>query len=406
MFEFLKKKITGFTDRLKERLEGAKKGGAEKAEPQEVKAADIENVAAETTAGETEKNLAETGAGTADSEAESFAGRAGEGKGETEAGGESAAEPEPLKQIAREKKTVAEEEKRALKAKTGFAEKLKGLVTGKIKISENDTREFFDSLELSLLESDVEQETASAIVAQLKKQLVGKEVSARENAGEFLKGEIRKALAEVMHTGKINLLARKEKPLKILFLGPNGAGKTTTIAKIADYFLRNGESVVLAAGDTFRAASIEQLETHGKRLGVKVVKHNYGSDPAAVAFDAVKAAEAKKIDAVLIDTAGRQETNKNLLEELKKIVRVVKPDIKIYVGEAYTGQALLQQALEFNEAIGIDAFVLTKIDADAKGGTAISLLYTLKKPILFVGTGQKYSDLKEFEPGFIIERIV
>ncbi|HZX33844.1 MAG TPA: signal recognition particle-docking protein FtsY, partial [archaeon] len=117
-------------------------------------------------------------------------------------------------------------------------------------------------------------------------------------------------------------------------------------------------------------------------------------------------AEAKKIDAVLIDTAGRQETNKNLLEELKKIVRVVKPDIKIYVGEAYTGQALLQQAREFNEAIGIDAFVLTKIDADAKGGTAISLLYTLKKPILFVGTGQKYSDLKEFEPGFIIERIV
>ena len=198
----------------------------------------------------------------------------------------------------------------------------------------------------------------------------------------------------------------KQKPLKILFLGPNGAGKTTSIAKIAKYFLDNKKSVIVAAGDTFRAASIEQLEEHAKNIGVKVIKHQYGADPAAVGFDAVKAAEAKKIDVVLIDTAGRQDTNKNLLEELKKIDRVVKPDLKLYVGEAYTGQALLQQASEFNDAIGLDGFVLTKIDTDTKGGTAISLLYKLKKPILFVGTGQRYEDLLEFKPEFIIDRIL
>ena len=168
----------------------------------------------------------------------------------------------------------------------------------------------------------------------------------------------------------------------------------------------NKKSVIVAAGDTFRAASIEQLEEHAKNIGVKVIKHQYGADPAAVGFDAVKAAEAKKIDVVLIDTAGRQDTNKNLLEELKKIDRVVKPDLKLYVGEAYTGQALLQQASEFNDAIWLDGFVLTKIDTDTKGGTAISLLYKLKKPILFVGTGQRYEDLLEFKPEFIIDRIL
>ncbi len=305
-----------------------------------------------------------------------------------------------------EAKPKEAEEKRELKAKTGFAEKLKGKLSGKITISEKDTKEFFGEFELSLLESDVEQETAGAIVAELKKELVGKEISSKENVTEFLKKHIAKALETIMTTETIDVLRMKEKPLKILFVGPNGAGKTTTIAKIANYFTSNGKSVILAASDTFRAASIEQLETHANRLNVKMVKHNYGSDPAAVAFDAVKAAEAKKIDVVLIDTAGRQDTNKNLIEEMKKIERVIKPHLKLYVGEAYTGQALLQQATEFNNAIGIDGFVLTKIDADAKGGTAISLLYKLKKPIVFVGTGQEYKDIQEFRPGFIIKRIL
>ncbi len=256
------------------------------------------------------------------------------------------------------------------------------------------------------MEADVEQETAQAIVEQLKKQLVGKEIEANKNITEVLKEEIKKAIAKIMETKTIDLIQIKQKPIKIMFIGPNGAGKTTSIAKIANMLKEKGKTSIIAASDTFRAASIEQLEEHAKNIGVKVVKQKYGADPAAVAYDAIKAAEAKQIDAVLIDTAGRQETNKNLIEELKKIERVAKPDLKIYIGEAYTGQAIINQAKEFDKAIGIDGFILTKIDTDAKGGTAISLIYNLKKPIIYVGTGQKYQDIEEFKPEFIIDRIL
>lgn len=335
------------------------------------------------------------------------------------------AKTEPKKEIGTKKKTKEQptpkpeqtdeapkilqpkdDDKRELRADAGIFRKLAGFVSGKIKITEKDTRDFFDELELSLLESDVEQQTALAIVKQLQIQLVGREISAREDLSEFLNGEIKRALEAIMTTPKVDLENIQSSPLKILFIGPNGAGKTTSIAKLANYFLKKKKSVILAAGDTFRAAAIAQLEAHANRLGVKIVKQNYGADPAAVAFDAVKAAQAGKIDVVLIDTAGRQETNRNLVEEMKKIERVVKPDLKIYVGEAYTGQALLAQASEFDKAIGLDGFILTKIDTDAKGGTAISLLYTLKKPILFVGMGQGYDDLLEFTPKFIIDRII
>ncbi len=320
---------------------------------------------------------------------------------EFEIGGEQKAAIEKATQIR-------EDERRELKAKVGLVSKIFGLVGGKIKITEKETQEFFEEFELSLLEADVQQDAAEAIVAELKSRLVGKEISSREDVTEFLKREVKGSLAKVMETTPINplTLTEEHKPLKIMFFGPNGAGKTTSIAKIANYFMKKRKSVILAAGDTFRAASIEQLESHANALGVKVVKHKYGSDPAAVAFDAVKAAEAKGIDVVLIDTAGRQETNKNLIEELRKIERVIKPDLKLYVGEAFTGQALLQQATEFDRAIGLSGFVLTKIDNDAKGGTAISLLYSLKKPIVFVGTGQRYDDLLEFRPEFIIDRII
>ncbi|VVB99383.1 Signal recognition particle receptor FtsY [uncultured archaeon] len=322
---------------------------------------------------------------------------------------------EPEFEIAGERKAAIEkvkeirdEEKRELKAKVGLTQKVFGFLGGKIRIGEKDTQEFFEEFELSLLEADVQQDAAEAIANELKSRIVGREISSREDVTEFLKREVKASLEKVMKTEAIDILGltAKHKPLKIMFLGPNGAGKTTSIAKIADYFMKAGKRVILAAGDTFRAASIEQLEIHANALGVKVVKHKYGADPAAVAFDAVKAAEAKGIDVVLIDTAGRQETNRNLIEELKKIVRVAKPDLKLYVGEAYTGQALLEQATEFDKAIGIDGFVLTKIDTDTKGGTAISLLYSLKKPIVFVGTGQRYSDLLEFRPEFIIDRII
>ncbi|MBN1940681.1 MAG: signal recognition particle-docking protein FtsY [Candidatus Diapherotrites archaeon] len=299
-------------------------------------------------------------------------------------------------------------EKRELRTKIGLGGKVKRFLGREITISEKDLAELSEELELSLLEADVEQDAAEEIVKQINSRLSGKKIGRGKGIDSEIRFEIKNILLEMMRTDSVDVLglAKERKPLKILFLGPNGAGKTTSIAKLTKFFQNNGLTVVWAAGDTFRAASIEQLEKHAHKLGVRVIKHGYGADPAAVAFDAVKAAEAKKIDVVLIDSAGRQETNKNLMEELKKIVRVIKPDLKLYVGESFTGQALLQQASEYNEKIGVDGFVLTKIDCDVKGGTTISLLYKLKKPVLFVGTGQKYADLEKFNPEFVLNKIL
>ena len=321
---------------------------------------------------------------------------------------------EKIKQTIQKKEAVQQqpaiEEKRELKPGLSITTKVKKAIIGKTVLQERDVHTLLSELELALLEGDVEQSTAEEIVREIKQELVGKEISRGERVENRIRGEIKEVLKRVMEAREIQLekmiKEKREKPFKILFLGPNGSGKTTTIAKIAFMLQKNGKKCIFAAADTFRAASIEQLEKHAKNLGTRIVKHNYGADATAVAFDAVKAAESRGIDVVLIDSAGRQETNKNLMEELKKIVRVIKPDLKIFVGESFAGQAFLQQAQEFEKALGIDCFVMTKIDADAKGGTTISLLYKLKKPIIFFGTGQKYGDLKEFRKEFIIERIV
>jgi len=296
---------------------------------------------------------------------------------------------------------------RELKAKVSLTSNIKKFFTGKIKIEEKDVKDFLEEFELALLESDVEQETSLKIIQEIRTGLIGKEIEGK-NITEILKKEIALILEKIMDVPAISLQNRMKdkKPFVILFLGPNGAGKTTSISKIAFKFKEKGKQVVLAAADTFRAASIEQIEKHAERIGVRLVKHQYGSDPAAVAFDAVKAAEAKNMDLVLIDSAGRQDTNVNLMNELKKIDRVVKPDLKLFVGEAMSGNSLYQQAKEFNEKIGFDGFILTKIDTDAKGGTAISLISGLQKPVVFVGTGQNYNDLVEFTPRFLTERII
>lgn len=303
----------------------------------------------------------------------------------------------------------ASEDKRELKAKVGVGGKLSGLIFGGVEIKESEISDLLWELELSLLESDVEQDAAHELVEQIKKRLLGQKVNTK-NIDEFLNEQIKEILKEMMITEKIDLLSeiknKKEKPYKILLLGPNGAGKTTSLGKLSYMLEKNKLKSIWAAGDTFRAAAIDQLEEHGRRLGVRVIKHQYGADPAAVAFDAIKAAEANGIEVVLMDSAGRQETNKNLMEELRKIERVTKPDLKLYVGEAYAGQGLLDQAKEFDEAIGIDGFILTKIDTDAKGGTTISLLYKLKKPILYIGTGQEYKDFEKFSEEYIINRII
>jgi len=183
----------------------------------------------------------------------------------------------------------------------------------------------------------------------------------------------------------------------ICFVGVNGSGKTTSIAKVAKFLQNNGLSVVLAAADTFRAAAIDQLQLHADKLGVKLIRQDYGSDPAAVAFDAIKHAEANRKDVVLIDTAGRLHSNINLMDEMKKIMRVAKPDLKLFVGESITGNDCVEQAKHFNVAVGIDGIILAKADVDEKGGAAISVSYVTQKPILFLGVGQEYEDLQEFD---------
>jgi fused signal recognition particle receptor len=196
-----------------------------------------------------------------------------------------------------------------------------------------------------------------------------------------------------------------EKPFVILFLGPNGAGKTTSLAKTAFLLKENGLSSVFAASDTFRAASIEQLEEHGKALGIRVIKHDYGADPAAVAFDAIDSAKANGVDCVLIDTAGRQDTNKNLLKELEKISRVAKPHLRLYLDEALAGNALVERVSTFKDSIGVDGIILSKMDLDVKGGGVISVFRSTGIPVVYFGTGQAYKDLEPFTADEVMRRV-
>jgi len=267
------------------------------------------------------------------------------------------------------------------------------------RINEQQFGKLFLELELALMENNTAIEVIEKIKNDLKGQLVEKPIT-RTKVEDTIFSALKNSIEGLFQGNKIDLLgeikSKKEKPYVIAFFGINGSGKTTSIAKLANMMKENKISCVLAASDTFRAASIEQLQHHSDKLGVKLIKHDYGADPAAVAFDAVKHAKAKAIDAVLIDTAGRMHSNQNLIDELKKITRVAKPDLKIFVGESITGNDCIEQAKTFNEAVGIDGIILAKADVDEKGGAAISVIYVTKKPILFLGTGQKYSDLEPF----------
>jgi fused signal recognition particle receptor len=198
---------------------------------------------------------------------------------------------------------------------------------------------------------------------------------------------------------------KKPKPVVLMFVGINGTGKTTSIAKICFMLQKQGYTCVIGAGDTFRAGAIEQLEKHADKLGVKLIKHQAGSDPASVAFDAIEHARARKKDVVLVDTAGRMQTDTGLMEEMSKISRVAKPDMVIYVGDALAGNDAVNEAMAFNRAVGIDAVILTKVDADAKGGAALSIRYATGAPVIFVGTGQEYKDLEPFGAKWMVDRI-
>ncbi|MBU1245464.1 MAG: signal recognition particle-docking protein FtsY [Nanoarchaeota archaeon] len=291
--------------------------------------------------------------------------------------------------------------------KEGFFQKFKKSVTTK-KINGNQFDEFFYELELAMLENNVAVEVIEKIKESLKMDLVDVAIDKKE-IDKIVGKSLKKSLEEIFDVEKIDLFKKieeKDGVFLVVFVGVNGSGKTTTIAKIASMLKEKKISCVLAAADTFRAAAIHQLGEHGEKLGIKVIKHDYGSDPAAVIFDAVKHAKAKGIKVVLADTAGRQQSNVNLVEEMKKITRVNNPDLKIFVGESITGNDATTQARSFNEAIGIDAIILTKTDVDDKGGAIVSVGFVTGKPIIYLGCGQSYLDLKEFDPKEVIDKLL
>ncbi|HIH73079.1 MAG: Signal recognition particle receptor FtsY [Thermococcales archaeon 44_46] len=291
-------------------------------------------------------------------------------------------------------------------------EKLSSFVdkVAQTEISEKDVENALWDLELELLEADVALEVVEELKEKIKQKLVGQKVKIGTNKKEIVEKAVKEAVLEVLTPERrIDLLemikSKQEKPFVIVFVGFNGSGKTTTIAKLASWLKKNGFSVVIAASDTFRAGAIEQVEEHAKRVGVKLIKHGYKSDPAAVAYDAIEHAKARGIDVVLVDTAGRNELNRNLMDEMKKIVKVAKPDLVIFVGDALAGNAIIEQARQFNEAVKIDGVILTKLDADARGGAALSIAHAIGAPILFVGVGQGYGDLMPFDEKWMLEKI-
>jgi fused signal recognition particle receptor len=266
-----------------------------------------------------------------------------------------------------------------------------------------------DDLEIVLLQSDVALRVVERLSKDLRKELTGKKLRFGVDAEEAIRSCLERSTRAMLVRPGIDIpqavRTQTPKPYTILFVGVNGTGKTTTVAKFAGWLRAQGFSSVIAAGDTFRAGAIEQLLVHGERLGIRVVRQQEGSDPAAVAFDAVQHARAKGVDVVLVDTAGRQHTNENLIEEAKKIRRVVSPALTIFVGDALSGNDVLEQARLFDKLVGIDGLILTKLDADTKGGAALSATYITKKPILFIGVGQGYADFQPFDPDWLVQRL-
>jgi fused signal recognition particle receptor len=281
------------------------------------------------------------------------------------------------------------------------------------ELTEKDIDNILTDLEIALLQSDIAQEVIDDLVVKLKKDLVGTRLEKGQNGEDIIVNKFRNSFVEIFsEAGDLDLLKeiklkkeRKAGPFVIAFLGINGTGKTTTVAKVAHLLRKNNVSVVLAAGDTHRAGAIEQLSRHAERLSLKVITQRYGADPSAVGRDAIDYAKKHHIDAVLVDTAGRMQTAKNLMDEISKIVRVVKPDIKLFVGDALAGNDTINQAREFFQYTDFDGALLTKIDADAKGGAAISIVHITSRPVIFLGIGQGYDDLVAFEAGMFMDSI-
>ncbi|HEX7628283.1 MAG TPA: signal recognition particle-docking protein FtsY, partial [Candidatus Methanoperedens sp.] len=293
--------------------------------------------------------------------------------------------------------------------KFGIFDKIKAAVfEQELIIEESSVKDILWELEMALLESDVALPVAENIVESIKVELVGTRRKIGSDAGKIVEDALKKAILKVISVDYFDFddfIKKANKPVSIVFVGVNGTGKTTTVAKMAERFKSQNYSVVIAAGDTFRAGAIEQIDRHAEALGIKIIKHQEGSDPAAIIYDAIQFAKAKHKDIVLADTAGRMHININLMDQLKKVCRVNNPDLIIFVDEAIAGNDAVERAKLFNSAVPFSGSILTKADADSKGGAAISISYTTGKPILFLGVGQTYKDLVKFEPQWLIARL-
>lgn len=281
------------------------------------------------------------------------------------------------------------------KTRENLTNKIEKLVIGYADIDD----ELLDELEETLIMADVGIETTERLMTAVRKGIKKKEINSPDDLRPFLQKEITNILSE----GENETHVAEEGPTVLLVIGVNGAGKTTTIGKLAAYYKGEGKKVLLAAADTFRAAAIDQLESWGEHTGVPVIKHEEGSDPAAVAFDAVKAAKARDVDVLIIDTAGRLQTKSNLMQELEKINRVIGREIKgaphetLLVLDATTGQNAVSQAELFTKAAPITGVVLTKLDGTAKGGVVIGIKSRLKMPVKWIGVGESVEDLRPFD---------
>ena len=321
--------------------------------------------------------------------------------------------PTEIKEKRGKKERQVPVEEKEAQPRLSLKTRIKGAILGRSKLDRGEIEDFAIGIHRSLLESEVSYDTAEEITEDIKKRLGDSNINTGK-IREELNVTIRESLKDVLGKGKKGVdlgqfvsekISKKEIPVKILFLGPNGTGKTTTMAKIAHRLKSKGVSCVLSASDTFRAAAIEQTVYHAERVGVPVIKSSYGADPASIAFDAVAYAKSHNIDVVLVDSAGRQENNKNLIGEIQKMERVVKPDLTIFVGESISGNVLANQIKEFSKFITIDGIILTKLDCDSKGGNAISITNTTGIPILFFGVGEGYDALTPYSIDFIISSI-